>query len=167
MRVGVGQRERETQDRKQAPGSGLSAQSPTRGLNARTLRSGPEPKSEARPTEPPRAPRFSTVVNSLPDDLVECQSRCVTHVLKNPPRLLLPRGSGQLRWQMQPSTAGAHWPSVFPAVFSLLGSQPVGETSMDLTVALPLPLCPCCLFLDWPPFILQSSVRTWPPRGSP
>ena len=34
-----GQRDRETQIRKQAPGSELSAQSPTRGLNPRTARS--------------------------------------------------------------------------------------------------------------------------------
>ena len=32
-------RERETQNPKQAPGSELSAQSPTRGLNPRTVRS--------------------------------------------------------------------------------------------------------------------------------
>ena len=36
---GEGQRERETQNRKQAPGSELSAQSPTRGLNSQTVRS--------------------------------------------------------------------------------------------------------------------------------
>ena len=40
-------RERETQYLKQAPGSELSAQSPTRGLNSRTARSWPEPKSDA------------------------------------------------------------------------------------------------------------------------
>ena len=40
-------RERETQNLKQAPGSELSAQSPTRGLNSRTARSWPEPKSDA------------------------------------------------------------------------------------------------------------------------
>ena len=34
-----GQRERETQDPKQAPGSELSAQSPTRGSNSQTMRS--------------------------------------------------------------------------------------------------------------------------------
>ena len=43
-RAGVGQRERETQNPKQAPGSELSAQSPTRGLNPRTVRSWPELK---------------------------------------------------------------------------------------------------------------------------
>ena len=36
---GGGQREKETQNLKQAPGSGLSAQSPTWGLNPRTVRS--------------------------------------------------------------------------------------------------------------------------------
>ena len=50
------ERERETQNPKRAPGSELSAQSPTRGSNSRTVRSGPEPKSDAQPTEPPQAP---------------------------------------------------------------------------------------------------------------
>ena len=40
-------RERETKNLKQAPGSELSAQSPTRGSNSRTVRSWPEPKSAA------------------------------------------------------------------------------------------------------------------------
>ena len=39
VRVGEGQRERETQNPKQAPGSELSAQSPTWGSNPRTVRS--------------------------------------------------------------------------------------------------------------------------------
>ena len=39
--MGEGQRERETQNRKQAPGSEPSAQSPTRGSNSRTARSWP------------------------------------------------------------------------------------------------------------------------------
>ena len=47
MWVGEGQRDRETQNLKQAPGSELSAQSPTRGSNWRTVRSWPEPKSDA------------------------------------------------------------------------------------------------------------------------
>ena len=38
-------RERETQNPKQAPGSELLAQSPTRGSNSRTVRSRPELKS--------------------------------------------------------------------------------------------------------------------------
>ena len=39
---------------KQAPGSELSAQSPTRGSNSRAVRSWPELKSAAQMTEPPR-----------------------------------------------------------------------------------------------------------------
>ena len=39
MSKGGAERERETQNPKQAPGSELSAQSPTRGLNPRTERS--------------------------------------------------------------------------------------------------------------------------------
>ena len=54
--VGEGLRERETQNPKQAPGSELSAQSPTQGSNSQTVRSWPEPKSVAQPTEPPRRP---------------------------------------------------------------------------------------------------------------
>ena len=42
--VAEGQREREAQNTKQAPGSELSAQSPTWALNPRTVRSRPEPK---------------------------------------------------------------------------------------------------------------------------
>ena len=34
----------------------LSAQSPTQGSNSRTMISGPELKSDAQPTEPPRHP---------------------------------------------------------------------------------------------------------------
>ena len=45
--VGEGQREKETRNPKQAPGSELSAQSPTQGSNSQTTRSWPEPKSEA------------------------------------------------------------------------------------------------------------------------
>ena len=56
MSGGGAERERETQNPKQAPGSELSAQSPMRGLNSQTLRSGPEPKSDAQLTEPPRHP---------------------------------------------------------------------------------------------------------------
>ena len=37
--MGEGQRERETQNPKQVPGSELSAQSPTRGSNSRAVRS--------------------------------------------------------------------------------------------------------------------------------
>ena len=45
--LGEGQREREMQNLKQAPGPELSAQSPTQGSNLRTMRSWPEPKSDA------------------------------------------------------------------------------------------------------------------------
>ena len=51
MRAGEGQ----TQNLRQAPGSELSAQSLTWGLNPWTMR-WPEPKSDAQPTEPPRRP---------------------------------------------------------------------------------------------------------------
>ena len=55
---GGAERERERQNQKQAPGSELAAQSPTRGLNSQTVRSWPEPKSDAQPTEPPRHPNI-------------------------------------------------------------------------------------------------------------
>ena len=61
-----GQRERGTQNPKQAPGSELSAQSPTQGLNprtARTAKSRPVLKSDTQPTEPPRRP--TNKMNSL------------------------------------------------------------------------------------------------------
>ena len=45
--VGERQKERETQNLKQSPGSKRSAQSPTQGSNPRTVRSWPEPKSDA------------------------------------------------------------------------------------------------------------------------
>ena len=54
--AGERQRERETQNPKQAPGSELSAQSPMQGSNSQTARSWPEPKLDAQPTEPPRCP---------------------------------------------------------------------------------------------------------------
>ena len=41
------ERERERENLKQAPGSELSAQSQTQGLNSRISRSRPEPKSDA------------------------------------------------------------------------------------------------------------------------
>ena len=44
---GGAQSEREKQNSKQAPGSELSAQSPTRGSNQQTERLWPEPKSDA------------------------------------------------------------------------------------------------------------------------
>ena len=58
MSKGRAEREKETQNPKRAPGSELSAQSPTRGWNSQTVRSWPEPKSDAQPTEPPRHPRY-------------------------------------------------------------------------------------------------------------
>ena len=51
-RAGEGQRDRETQNPKQAPGSDLSAQSLTRGSNSQTTRSWPEPKSDVQPGTP-------------------------------------------------------------------------------------------------------------------
>ena len=50
--AGDGKRERETQNPQQAPGSELSAQSPSRGSNPWTARSWPEPKSDARLNHP-------------------------------------------------------------------------------------------------------------------
>ena len=55
--AGEGQRERETQNSKQAAGSELSAQSPTWGPNSQIVRSWPEPKSDTQPTEPRRRPK--------------------------------------------------------------------------------------------------------------
>ena len=46
------ERKGDTQDPKQAPGREPSAQSPGQGSNSRTARSGPEPKSDARPSDP-------------------------------------------------------------------------------------------------------------------
>ena len=51
-------RERETQNLKQAPGSELWAQSPTRGSNSRTARSWPEPKSALNRLSHPGAPKI-------------------------------------------------------------------------------------------------------------
>ena len=51
-----GQKERETQNLKQAPGSELSARSLTRSSNLQTARSWPELKLHPQPTEPPRRP---------------------------------------------------------------------------------------------------------------
>ena len=63
--VGEGQRERETQMQKQAPGSEVSVQSPRQGSNSQTMRSWPEPKSVAQPTEPPRHPYFIFIISAL------------------------------------------------------------------------------------------------------
>ena len=51
-------REREREgDTESEAGSTLSARSPMWGSNQRTMRSGPEAKSDAQQTEPPRCPR--------------------------------------------------------------------------------------------------------------
>ena len=55
---GGGQRERETQKLKQAPGSELSAQNLTQNWNPQTTRSLPELETDAYMTEPPRRPSF-------------------------------------------------------------------------------------------------------------
>ena len=54
MQVGEGQKERETQNQKQATGSELPAQSLMEASNSQTVRSEPELKSDAQETEPPR-----------------------------------------------------------------------------------------------------------------
>ena len=51
-----GRAERGRQNLKRGPGSELSAQSPTQGLNSQTVRSWPEPKLDDQPTEPPMCP---------------------------------------------------------------------------------------------------------------
>ena len=56
--VGEGQRERETQNGKQAPGSEPSAQSPTRGSNSRTARSWPGWSRTLNRLRHPGAPLF-------------------------------------------------------------------------------------------------------------
>ena len=53
---GRAERDRETQNLKQASGSELSAQSPTWGSDSRTSRSWPQLKSVTLLTEPPRRP---------------------------------------------------------------------------------------------------------------
>ena len=59
---GWGQRERETQNLKQAPGSEVSAQSPTRVLNSQAMRSWHKLKWDSQPTEPLRHPTFSRLL---------------------------------------------------------------------------------------------------------
>ena len=58
-RVEEGQKEKDIQNLKQAPGFELSAQSPTWGSNPATTRSWPELKLEAEPADPPRCPENS------------------------------------------------------------------------------------------------------------
>ena len=81
-REGAG-RERETQNSEQAPGSELSAQSPTWGLNSRTVRSWPELKLDALPTEPPRRPewRRSFALIMLRTELVLTLGRSIHRIL--------------------------------------------------------------------------------------
>ena len=55
--MGEGQRERETRNPKQVPGSEPSAQSLMQGLKSRTVRCRPELKSDASPTDHPSASR--------------------------------------------------------------------------------------------------------------
>ena len=59
--AGEGQKERETQNPKKAPDFELSAQRPMQGLNPWMVRSWPEPKSHAQPTEPHRHPKICCV----------------------------------------------------------------------------------------------------------
>ena len=56
------QKEKETQNPKQAPGSEQSAQSLTGGSNLQTVRSWPELKSDAQLTEPPKHPGKKTLL---------------------------------------------------------------------------------------------------------
>ena len=59
-------RERETQNLKQAPGSELSAQSPTQGPNPQAVRSRPEPKSVLNQLSH-QAPRISNILKRAID----------------------------------------------------------------------------------------------------
>ena len=47
-------------DRESQAGRALTAVSPMRGSNSRTVRAGPELKSDAPPPEPPRAPGLTS-----------------------------------------------------------------------------------------------------------
>ena len=62
--TGEGQRERETQNQKQAPGSEPSAQSPTRGSNPRTARSWPGWSRTLNRLRHPGAPRTCSIYQS-------------------------------------------------------------------------------------------------------
>ena len=100
---GEGQRERETQNWKQAPGSELSAQSSMQASNPRTVRSWSELKSDAQPTEPPRRPWILVYLNvSLPQSwkssfayCYRCCVTCVTPWQRPPLRAVL---SERPRW---------------------------------------------------------------------
>ena len=78
-----GQRERETQNLKQAPGSELSAQSPMWSLNPRAVKSWPELKLDAQLTKSPRRPSiwyFNSVYKTL--DISENPQNCIIQRLK-------------------------------------------------------------------------------------
>ena len=62
--MGEGQRERETQNRKQAPGSEPSAHSLTRGSNSRTARSWPGWSRTLNRLRHPGAPRKLSILNN-------------------------------------------------------------------------------------------------------
>ena len=86
-----GQREEETQNLKQAPGSQCSAQSPTLDSNPQTVKSWPELKSDAQPTEPPRRPMMMILLT--PHHL---WGPCVKHTLVHKP--LEPQNDPFCRW---------------------------------------------------------------------
>ena len=93
---GEGQRERETRNLKQTPGSELSAQSLTWGSNPRTVRSRPEPKSDAPPTEPLGCPSSALPKCVQPTRLGRGQfssnahSQALLPVRPTPPRPMAP-----------------------------------------------------------------------------
>ena len=79
-------------DRGSEVDSVLSAESPMRGSNSHTLRSWPELKSVARPTEPPRYPSRSTLLtNSARLFLCQHCSRCLNIVVTKADKKLLPQ----------------------------------------------------------------------------
>ena len=77
---GEAERERETQNPKQAPGSEWSAQSPTWGSNSRTARLWPEPKSVAQLTEPARHSIHLILLHIFLSQL-SCLNTCVENHL--------------------------------------------------------------------------------------
>ena len=120
-RAGEGQRERETQNPKQASGSELSAQSPTGGSDSQAARAWPELKSDAQPTEPPRRPAKIFTLDTL--------------CLPLPPQ----------KWTMENYPSGNYWlqvwlsllPSVFllncyPLIFPFLLELSCSFTNMSL-----------------------------------
>ena len=85
-----GQRQEATQNLKQAPGSKLSAQSRTLGLNSETTRSWPETKSDTIPTEPPRrscASLFLTFLQVYPYLIYLSFSHSTLHKFRDLPKL--------------------------------------------------------------------------------